>query len=87
MDGLYGLRREVRRLSREVEGMAGHVEIPQMVESANLLRANESLLRSDAAKTELLQAYRKYAGALEGLLLEILDVQAEIARLRRAAIS
>ena len=52
--------------------------IPEMVESANLLRSNEYLLKSDEKKTELLDAYDKYSKALEELLSTVFEIQQDL---------
>ena len=52
--------------------------IPEMIESANLLRSNEYLLKSNEKKTELIDAYGKYSKALEELLSTVFDIQKDL---------
>ncbi len=49
-----------------------------MIESANLLRSNEYLSKSDEKKTELIDAYGKYSKTLEELLSTVFDIQKDL---------
>jgi len=49
-----------------------------MIESANLLRSNEYLSKSDEKKTELIDAYGNYSLALEELLATVFDIQKDL---------
>lgn len=53
-------------------------DMPEMIVSANLLRSNEHLSKTNEQKTKLLVAYEQYSAALEGLLLTVFDIQKDL---------
>lgn len=56
---------------------------PELTDTANLIRANDTLARSGAKKSEIIALYSEYAGALEGIIDSVLDVQSEITGMLR----
>lgn len=52
--------------------------MPEMIASANLLRSNEHLSKTNEQKTKLLVAYEQYSAALEELLLTVFDIQKDL---------
>jgi len=53
-------------------------DIPEMIDSANLLRSNEYLLKLNKKKTDLLDVYAQYSKALEELLSTVFDIQKDL---------
>jgi len=53
-------------------------KIPELIDSANLLRLNEYLTKTNDKKTELLSSYEQYSVILEELLKTIFDIQNEL---------
>lgn len=53
-------------------------DLPEMIESSNLLRTNEYLSKANEKKSELLVAYRQYSNALEELLSSVFDIQKDL---------
>ena len=49
-----------------------------MIVSANLLRSNEYLSKTNDQKTKLLVAYEQYSKAIEELLLTVFDIQKDL---------
>ena len=76
---IYDLRKKIQEMQLDLEQLGNPAKnIPEMVESANLLRSNEYLLKSDEKKTELLDAYDKYSKALEELLSTVFEIQQDL---------
>ena len=74
---------ELRNTMEEIKSdiaMLGPIpdSVPEMIESANLLRRNEHLQRSDALKTDLVAKYGAYVSSLEALLKSVFEIQNEL---------
>jgi len=77
--GMAELRNRIEQLRSEIAELGpAPADMPGMIESANLLRRNEHLLRSDSSKTELLSCYEEYASSLEAMLRSVLEIQNEL---------
>lgn len=73
------LRGEIARLGLQIESLGPAPEdMPEMIESANLLRKSEHLQKSDGAKSELISAYEEYASELESMLRSVFEIQGEL---------
>ena len=76
---IYDLRKRIQQIQSDLEQLGEPTKnIPEMIESANLLRTNEYLSKSDEKKTELIDAYDKYSLALEELLTTVFDIQKDL---------
>ena len=76
---IYDLRKNIQEIQFDLEQLGEPAKnIPEMIESANLLRSNEYLLKSNEKKTELIDAYGKYSKALEELLSTVFDIQKDL---------
>jgi PAB1-binding protein PBP1 len=76
---IYDLRKRIQQIQFDLEQLGEPAKnIPEMIESANLLRTNEYLLKSDEKKTELINAYGEYSVALEELLATVFDIQKDL---------
>ncbi len=76
---IYDLRKKIREIRLDLEQLDNPAKnIPEMIESSNLIRSNEYLLKSNEKKTELLDTYDKYSGALEELLSIIFEIQQDL---------
>ncbi len=76
---IYDLRKKIQAIQLELEQLSNPAKnIPEMVESTNLLRSNEYLLKSNEKKTELLDAYDEYSKALEELLSTVFEIQQDL---------
>ena len=75
----FALRRKISQLQSELSKIDKPVEeIPELISSANLLRANECLSESNTKKNELLSVYDQYTKSLEAMLSTVLDIQKEL---------
>ena len=76
---IYDLRKRIKQIQSDLEQLGEPTKnIPEMIESANLLRTNEYLSKSDGKKTELIDAYGEYSMALEELLTTVFDIQKDL---------
>lgn len=75
---VYKLRKRIQELQNELDDLGSPSEIPELITSANLLRSNEYLSKSDAKKTDLIDAYKQYSGALEDLLSSVFEIQHDL---------
>lgn len=73
------LRNKIQQIQHDLEQLGEPVsEIPELVISANLLRSNEYLSKTNEKKTELISAYARYSTALEELLSSVFDIQNDL---------
>ena len=76
---IYDLRKKIQEIQVELEQLGGPTEnVPEMIESTNLLRSNEYLSKSNEKKTELIDTYGQYSIALEELLSTVFDIQKDL---------
>ena len=76
---IFELRKKIQNLSYELSLVdSPPSSIPQMINSANLLRSNESLTAANSKKSELILAYQQYSKELEAMLENILEIQKEL---------
>ena len=76
---IYDLRKKIQDIQADLNQLGDPVsEIPELITSANLLRSNEFLSKTNEKKTELLSAYEQYFVALEELLSSVFDIQNDL---------
>ena len=76
---IYDLRKKIQVIQAELAQLGDPAKnIPEMIESANLLRSNEYLSKTNEKKSELLVAYSQYSTALEELLSTVFDIQKDL---------
>ena len=76
---IYDLRKKIQEIQTNLEQLGEiPVDMPEMIVSANLLRSNEYLSKTNDQKTKLLVAYDQYSKALEELLLTVFDIQKDL---------
>lgn len=76
---IYGLRKKIYDIQFELVQLDNpSSKIPELIDSANLLRLNEYLSKANDKKTDLLSAYEQYSVALEELLSTVFDIQNEL---------
>jgi hypothetical protein len=76
---IYDLRKKIQEIQSDLSQLGEPVvELPELISSANLLRTNEYLSKTNQKKTELLSAYGVYSEALEELLLSVFDIQKDL---------
>ncbi len=76
---IYDLRKKIQQIQVDLNQLGDPIsEIPELISSANLLRANEYLSKANEKKTELLTIYAQYSTALEKLLSSVFDIQNDL---------
>ena len=76
---IYNLRKKIQELQEGLNQLGSpSEEIPELIESTNLLRMNEFLTESNDKKTELISTYVQYSEAMESLLASVFEIQNEL---------
>ena len=76
---ISNLRKKIQKIQSDLDQLGPPVsEMPELITSANLLRSNEYLSKTNEKKTELLNAYVIYSESLEELLSSVFDIQNDL---------
>lgn len=76
---IYSLRKRIQEIKSELDAMGEPIsDIPELISSANLLRSNEYLSKSNQKKSELVIVYEQYCHYLEELLSSIFEIQNDL---------
>jgi len=76
---LNAIKQKIDKKQRELEELEkSNKPIPELINSANLVRQNEILKKINDTKTELVAAYESYNGKLENILGNIIKIQTQI---------
>lgn len=65
----------------------GEQPLPEFIDTANMIRTNEYLQKSNETKSQLLSAYEDYTNQLEVLISTISKIKGDITRLNSQVIS
>lgn len=85
-NNLSDLRRRIQKAQEELAQIgAPEPPHPELINTANLLRANEYLTKTDEKKTELLSAYEGYAKQLEQAVTSLLSIQTDLKAVKAQA--
>ncbi len=92
MDGLGNNLNELKiRIKKAREELAemGLPEqpLPEMINTTNILRANEYLTKTDQGKTYLISAYEEYTKQLEDLATSLLSIQSDLKEIMKTKAS
>lgn len=71
---MYDYKKKIQEIRAELES-ADFEDLPELIESANLLRSNKYLEGKAQKQTELIHAYGEYSEALEQMLVEVFEIQ------------
>ena len=76
---IYDLRKKIQEITYDLDQLdESPSDIPEMITSANLLRSNEFLSKTNEKKTELVSAYAQYSEALEEMLSSVFEIQKDL---------
>jgi len=76
---IYDMRKKIQDIRSELKRLGDPLpSLPELIDSANLLRLNEYLSKTNHKQTELLSAYEQYSIALEDLLETVFGIQNEL---------
>ena len=76
---IYDLRKKIQKIKYDLNQL-GELPpgIPEMINTANLLRSNEFLSKTNEKKSELILAYEKYSESLEEMLSSVFEIQKDL---------
>ena len=76
---IYDLRKKIQQAEADLAQLGEPVsDMPELVETANLIRSNEYLQKANLKQTELLATYQKYSDSLEELLSTVFEIQNDL---------
>ena len=76
---IYEIRKKIQDLQLELEALGDPIsEIPELINSSNLLRSNEYLIKVSKKQSELLSVYAQYSKSLEDMISEIFEIQNDL---------
>lgn len=76
---IYYLRKRILDVRTKLAGLGEpEPEVPEMIASTNLLRANMYLSKTNDTRAELVLLYERYSTALEGLLTSVFEIQNDL---------
>lgn len=76
---IYELRKRIQGLYSELALLEASLsDIPELINSANLLRINESLKLTNSKKSEIISVYEKYSQDLESILDTVFEIQKDL---------
>ena len=76
---IYDLRKKIQQAQADLTQLGEPVsDIPELVETANLIRSNEYFKKANLKQTELLELFQKHSDALEALLSTVFDIQNDL---------
>jgi chromosome segregation ATPase len=76
---IYELRKEIQKLTFELKKLDNSSsDMPELIESANLLRSNKHLAEVNSKRSELISNYKQYSKELEKMLATVFDIQKDL---------
>jgi len=76
---IYELRKQIKKLTFELKNLDNSSsDIPELIESANILRSNEHLAEVNLKRSELISTYKNYSKELEQMLAIVFDIQQDL---------
>ena len=75
---MYELQKRIRSLESEIGALDRPAVMPELVETANLLRSNEYLSKLAQRQGDLISAYSEYSVQLASMLEAVFDIQNEL---------
>ena len=73
------LRAKVDKLKKEIDSLGTmESQSPDLITSANLIRANDFLMAANQKKSELIDIYSRYTRILEEMTKTLLDIQVDL---------
>ena len=76
---LGDLKIQLKQLTQELKQLEQEkMNIPELIESTQLLRSNEFLTKTNQKKSDLINIYTDYSTKLENLLSSVFEIQVEL---------
>lgn len=81
---IYEFRKNIQAIKLELDELGSSIsDMPELINSANLLRSNEHLTKLSKKQSELICAYDQYSKALENMIDVVFDIQNDLKNLLR----
>lgn len=82
---IYDIRKKIQDIQLELGELEDPIsDIPELINSTNLLRSNEYLSKLSKKQSELLSVYDQYAKSLEEMIDLIFEIQDDLKNLLKA---
>ncbi len=76
---IYELRKQIQKITSELKHLDSSApDIPELIESTNLLRSNDHLTEVNSKKSELIASYKQYSKELEKMLSTVFEIQKDL---------
>ena len=76
---IYDLRKKIQEMTLELSELnLTSSNIPELINSTNLLRTNDLLLEINSKNIDLLSVYKQYVKELETMLQTVFEIQTEL---------
>ena len=76
---IYDLRKKIQEITFELNNLENNSKnIPELIQSTNLLRLNDHLKEVNLKRLELISAYDLYSKELEKMLANVFDIQEDL---------
>ena len=81
---IYEFSKKIQEIKSELDEIGGPTsDMPELIDSANLLRSNEYLAKVSKKQSELLSAYSQYSKVLEDMIVVVFDIQNDLKNILR----
>ena len=81
---IHEFSKKIQDLQLELHELGGPtLDMPELINSANLLRSNEYLSKVSEKQSELLSVYGQYSKALENMIEMVFDIQNDLKNILR----
>lgn len=76
---IYELRKKIQNLTLELNNLDKQSpEMPELIQSANLMRKNDHLVEVNSKNSQLISAYENYSKELEQMLAAVFEIQKDL---------
>ena len=85
---IYELRKKIQQITSELSELNKIPKnLPELIESANLLRTNTQLIEINSKNAELAYVYKQYTKELETMLDTVFAIQKDLQEILKSQIS
>ena len=76
---IYELRKQIQKLTSDLKRLDNSKpDMPELIESANLLRSNKHLSETNSKRVKLISNYKQYSKELEKMLATVFEIQKDL---------
>ena len=82
---IYELRKTIQEMTADLSELSSKSSnIPELINSTNLLRTNDLLLEINSKNIDLLSMYKQYSEELETILQAVFEIQKDLKDILKA---